>query len=348
MSKKIMIMAGGTGGHVFPGLAVAEALRNKGHNVCWLGTRNGIEDRLVPAAGIHLNYIDIAGVRGKGISGLFKAPFRILRALAQSVSVIRKEKPDCVLGMGGFVAGPGGLAARLCGIPLVIHEQNAIAGTTNRILSRMAKRVLQAFPDTFAAGKKVQTVGNPVRQNLPVSIDQQRERLHVLIVGGSLGAKAINDVMPEVAAQLDAVSVWHQTGKQQQSDVMQAYGNNNHVRVDAFIDDMAAAYAWADVLICRSGAMTVSEVAAVGLPAVFIPFPHAIDDHQTANANILAGRDAAIIMQQHEMSGEKLVSLLQDFQQHPQKRKTMAANAAKLGVRDAAEKVMSVCLEVAR
>lgn len=348
MSKKIMVMAGGTGGHVFPGIAVANALCEVGHHVCWLGTRTGIEARLVPQAEIPLHFIEIAGVRGKGVVGLIKAPWLILRAIKQSLGIIRREKPDCVLGMGGFVAGPGAVAAKLLGIPLVIHEQNAVAGTTNRILSGVANRVLQAFAGTFAGNKKAQTVGNPVRKNLPHYESVTREQFHVLVVGGSLGAKAINDLLPKVLKQIDNVAVWHQTGKNQQQEIAEAYATMPNARVEAFIDDMAAAYAWADMVVCRAGAMTVSEIAAVGLPAIFIPFPHAIDDHQTANANTLVKANAALLIQQRDLSEQGLVALLKDLKAQPEKRRAMANAAAAQGIRDAAEKVMKNCLEVAR
>lgn len=344
--SKIMIMAGGTGGHVFPGLAVAQVLREQGHEIAWLGTANGIEARLVPAANIPLHFLSVVGLRGKGLAHLIKAPFKIIAALMQALSILRKEKPACVLGMGGFVAGPGALAAKFLGIPLVIHEQNAIAGTTNRLLSGLANRVLQAFAGTFEPSKKAQTVGNPVRKQLPIKQAESHDKLQVLVVGGSLGAQAINQVLPEVAKAMADVAIWHQTGKDQEQSVQAAYGDFADVRVSAFIDDMAAAYAWADVVICRAGAMTVSEIAAVGLPAIFVPYPYAIDDHQTANANILAKQNAAIVLPQAEMSSDKLVGYLRDFQQNPEKTRQMAANAAQLGVRDAAETVANVCLEL--
>ena len=348
MSKKIMVMAGGTGGHVFPGIAVANALREAGHEVCWLGTRAGIEARLVPQADLPLHFIDMAGVRGKGFVGLLKAPWLILRAIKQAISIVRREKPHCVLGMGGFVAGPGAVAAKLLGIPLVIHEQNAIAGTTNRILSGVANRVLEAFAGTFKDNKKAQTVGNPVRKNLPQQKTAAGEQLNVLVVGGSLGAKAINDLLPKVLKQIDGVAVWHQTGKSQQQEITGAYASMKNARVDAFIDDMAAAYAWADLVVCRAGAMTVSEIAAVGLPAIFVPFPYAIDDHQTANANTLVKVNAAMMIQQRDLSEQGLVELLNDLKAKPEKRRAMANAAAAQGIRDAAEKVMKNCLEVAR
>lgn len=346
MSKKIMIMAGGTGGHVFPGLAVADVLREQGHEVIWLGTQAGIEARLVPAAAIPLHFISVVGLRGKGAAHLLKAPFKILKALYQSLKVVKKERPDCVLGMGGFVAGPGAVAAKLMGIPLVIHEQNAVPGTTNRLLAKHAKRVLQAFANSFDEKVAAQTIGNPVRKNLPQAQFKQREKLHVLVIGGSLGAQAINQVMPDVFKALNGkIALWHQAGAGQYEQVKQVYGNTD-VRLEAFIDDMATAYNWADVVICRAGAMTVSEVAAVGLPAIFIPLPQAIDDHQTANARTLTDKQAAILLPQKELTVAKLVEYLQAFAEQVELRQTMAQQSAQLGVRDAAEKAATACLEL--
>lgn len=348
MSKKIMIMAGGTGGHVFPGLAVANELIEQGHQVFWLGTEAGIEARLVPAADIPLHFISVVGMRGKGLGHLLKAPFKLLKALYQSWRVIKKECPDCVLGMGGFVAGPGAVAAKLTGIPLVIHEQNAVPGTTNRLLAKRADCVLQAFANSFASNIKTQTIGNPVRKNLPEAQVQEHEKLRVLVLGGSLGAQAINQLMPDVLKQMnDDIELWHQAGPSQYEEVKQVYGNTS-VRLEAFIDDMAAAYAWADVVVCRAGAMTVSEVAAVGLPAIFIPLPHAIDDHQTANAKTLADNGAAILLPQKELSKEKLVEYLQAFAADIDLRRRMAENSKQLGVRNAAEKAATACLELAQ
>lgn len=346
MSKKIMIMAGGTGGHVFPGLAVAEELRQQGHEVFWLGTKVGIENRLVPAANIPLHYINVVGLRGKGMLHLAKAPFKILQALFQAMRVVKQEQPDCVLGMGGFVAGPGAIAAKLKGIPLVIHEQNAVPGTTNRLLAKRANKVLQAFPNSFEAAIGAQTIGNPVRASLPATQFKQQEKLNVLVIGGSLGAQAINQVMPAVLEQLkDKIELWHQAGPSQYESCKAAYGHAG-VRLEAFIDDMAAAYQWADVVICRAGAMTVSEIAAVGLPAIFVPLPHAIDDHQTANAKTLADKGAAILLPQTEMSAEKIIDYLNAFSEQKDMRQQMAEKAALLGVRDAAKKAAQVCLEL--
>ncbi|CAA0083855.1 UDP-N-acetylglucosamine--N-acetylmuramyl-(pentapeptide) pyrophosphoryl-undecaprenol N-acetylglucosamine transferase [BD1-7 clade bacterium] len=365
--KQVLIMAGGTGGHVFPGLAVASELLGDGHSVTWLGTRKGIESRLVPEQGIDIQYIDITGVRGKGAAGLLLAPFRILKALLQSRRLIRQIKPDAVLGMGGFAAGPGGLAARLMGIPLVIHEQNAVAGTTNRILARFAKRILQAFPDAFPAGEMV---GNPVRQSIcdqhaqDISTAQSPSQqgasvLRVLVVGGSLGAKAINDVMPDVAKVMgQRIQVRHQTGKGHVDVVADAYRQagldvstdlsaNTGVWVNAFIDDMADAYQWANLVICRSGAMTVSEIAAAGKTAVFVPFPFAIDDHQTANARWLSDNDAAVLMPQPEMNVDSLQEVIELMVNDPQVIDTMQQKAREMAIVDAATRVAGVCLEEA-
>lgn len=349
--KHVMIMAGGTGGHVFPGLAVAAELEKRQHKVSWMGTHSGIEARLVPAHGIPLRYIDIAGVRGKGLAGLLLAPWRIAHAFFQSLAILRQERPDCLLGMGGFVAGPGAIAGKCLGIPLVIHEQNAIAGTTNRLLARLANRVLQAFPGALSAAGKVLTVGNPVRENLPHKNDGDigDRPLHLLVLGGSLGAKALNDVMPEVMRILvSSVDIRHQAGNKQIDNVAADYRAMPQVSVSAFIDDMADAYQWADLVLCRAGAMTVSEIAAVGLPAIFVPYPHAIDDHQTANANALVKAGAAIVIQQAQMIAADLAATIDRLNQDRVLLQEMAAKAAAAGIRDAASQVADNCLEVAR
>lgn len=343
--KKIMIMAGGTGGHVFPGLAVAEKLRQQGHEVCWLGTEKGIEARLVPQANIAIDYIDAVGVRGKSFMHLLTAPFKIVSALMQALKIIKQQQPQVVLGMGGFASGPGALAAKLLGIPLVIHEQNAIAGTTNRIAAKLAKRVLQAFDNTFTPSAMVITVGNPVREHLPHYQLAEKSDLHVLVVGGSLGAQAINALLPEVLSAQPHWQIWHQTGVAQLETVKAAYGEKP-AKVEAFIEDMASAYAWADIIVCRAGAMTVSEVAAVGVPAIFIPYPHAIDDHQTANAQYLVKQNAAFLLPQENMTKDSVEKLLQQLQ-ITDVRRTLSENALRLAIRNAAQEVSQQCLEVA-
>ncbi|NRB41442.1 MAG: undecaprenyldiphospho-muramoylpentapeptide beta-N-acetylglucosaminyltransferase [Pseudomonadales bacterium] len=351
--KHILIMAGGTGGHVFPGLAVAEQLILLGHEVSWLGTSAGIEAKLVPAAGIELHIIDIAGVRGKGLKGLFLAPFKIVHAVVQSIAVIKKVKADCVLGMGGFAGGPGGVAAKLLAKPLLIHEQNAVAGTTNKILAPLAKRVLQAFPAAFAGNNKATTVGNPVRADIKAVYENDDENLHVLVLGGSLGAKAINELMPELVNVMGTrIQLWHQTGVRHIDDVKALYKNadikaSDQIKVAAFIDDMAAAYAWADVVICRSGAMTVSEIAVAGLPAIFIPYPFAIDDHQTANAKWLVDENAAFLMPQEAMTVASLEKILTSLIDDAQLLKNMQEKAESVAISNASETVAKICLELA-
>ncbi|MEH2921694.1 undecaprenyldiphospho-muramoylpentapeptide beta-N-acetylglucosaminyltransferase [Samsonia erythrinae] len=305
--KRLMVMAGGTGGHVFPGLAVAHHLMAQGWQVRWLGTADRMEADLVPKHGIEIDFIRISGLRGKGVLALLSAPMRIFQAVRQARAIMRRYQPDVVLGMGGYVSGPGGLAAWLCGIPVVVHEQNGIAGLTNRWLSHIAKKVLQAFPGAFP---KADVVGNPVRTDvlaLPAPEARFADRsgpVRVLVFGGSQGARVLNQVLPGVAAQLgERVTIWHQVGKGALAGVQQAYqdvGQTQH-RISEFIDDMAAAYAWADVVVCRSGALTVSEIAAAGLPALFVPFQHK-DRQQYWNALPLEKAGAAKIIEQPQFN----------------------------------------------
>ena len=357
-SLKVMIMAGGTGGHVFPALAVADVLRQAGAQLMWLGTGRGIENRLVPAANIPLHLIRVEGVRGRGFSGLIKAPFLVGYAIAQAIGILRREQPDVVVGFGGFASGPGGVAARVLGKPLVIHEQNAIAGTTNRLLARIATRVLSAFNGAFA---QAQVVGNPVRTAiaaLPAPAVRygerraQKAKLHVLVLGGSLGAKAINELVPEALAQLPVESrpdVWHQAGKDHAQITAALYEQQSvTARVDAFIDDMAAAYGWADVIVCRAGALTVSELMAAGVAAILIPLPSAIDDHQTQNAAILSRAGAGTSVAQRELTPAKLAALLMMHINEPEQSMNMAEKARLLALPNAAETVANICVEVAR
>jgi UDP-N-acetylglucosamine--N-acetylmuramyl-(pentapeptide) pyrophosphoryl-undecaprenol N-acetylglucosamine transferase len=344
-------MAGGTGGHVFPGLAVAKQLQILGCSVNWLGTRKGIEAELIPSANIPIDYIQINGVRGKGVKGLILAPFKIISAIIQSITILRKLKPSCVLGMGGFVAGPGAIAAKLLGIPLVIHEQNAIPGTTNKILSKVANRVLAAFPDTFSKATNAIVVGNPVRSGFEKEVTEiSNDRpMHLLVLGGSLGAKAINEILPQLIQSLHfEVELWHQTGRAHFELTKDIYGNNvMGAKIEPFINDMAKAYQWADIVICRSGAMTVSEVAVAGLPAIFIPYPHAIDDHQTANAQWMVRNNAAYLLPQSEMSIEKLSEILTEINANRDKLEKMKMNAKRMGIHNAAERVAQYCMELA-
>jgi UDP-N-acetylglucosamine--N-acetylmuramyl-(pentapeptide) pyrophosphoryl-undecaprenol N-acetylglucosamine transferase len=322
-SPRILIMAGGTGGHVFPALAVAHELRARGAEVSWLGTRAGIEAELVPQAGIAIDYISITGLRGKGALGWLLAPLRIVRALWQAWAVLRRRRPQAVLGLGGFASGPGGLAAWLSGRPLLIHEQNAVAGLTNRLLSRVAQTVMQAFPHTFADGARVMTCGNPVRREI-VAVTSPEQRyaahqgaLHLLVIGGSLGAMALNETLPRAMARLPAAQrpvVRHQSGRRHLAQAQQIYREAGvEAEVVPFIDDMAAAYDWADLVLCRAGALTVSELAAAGAPALLVPYPHAVDDHQTRNAAFLVDAGAALLLPQHALNDEMLAATLQSF-----------------------------------
>lgn len=354
-ARRVLIMAGGTGGHVFPALAVAEELRERGIAVSWLGTRRGIEADLVPGADFPLHFIDVVGLRGKsGVVGKLKAPFGLLKALWQAIGVVRRVGPQCVLGFGGFASGPGGLAARLLGKPLVIHEQNAVAGTTNRILQKLATRVLQAFPNALAKGEHC---GNPVRREISaLEAPQSRltfvagQRLRLLVLGGSLGALAINQVLPEALAIVPVTerpTVLHQCGQKHLDLTRKAYEEAGvDADVVAFVDDMAAAYGTADFVICRAGALTVSELTAAGLGSVLIPYPHAIDDHQSENARWLADNDAAVMMQQKDLNPEALATLLKDLLVNKQQLVAMAVAARALALPDAVSTVADVCEEV--
>lgn len=351
--KRIMVMAGGTGGHVFPALAVARELRSRGVEIEWFGTQRGIESQLVPANEIPLHFIDVAGVRGKGVMALLKAPFLLMKAVSQARALLKERQPDAVLGMGGFASGPGGLAARMLGIPVVIHEQNAVAGTTNRYLSRLAKRVMEAFPGSLPKGE---LCGNPVREEISqlpepaLRLQRNGDHLHLLVLGGSLGAQAINDVLPEAIKRLPANErplIWHQAGRDRAVQTSEKYSDAGvDAQVVSFIDDMAEAYGWADLVVCRAGALTVSELAAAGVGSVLIPFPHAIDDHQTRNGQWLVNNDAARMMQQAEMSPEKLAVMLQQLLADREQLLAMASSARQLAQPQATEMVANACQEV--
>jgi len=362
MVKKAMIMAGGTGGHVFPALAVAEALRGHGVEVRWLGTRRGMESQQVPKHGFPIDYISISGLRGKGKLSLLLAPFRLLLAMAQALWIMLRYRPQVVLGMGGFVTGPGGVVARLLGRPLVIHEQNAIAGLTNRLLAKIATRVLEAFPGAFRNSQRVRHTGNPVRATitqLPVPQSRFEGRngpLRILVVGGSQGALALNQIVPEAIAGLPAElrpEVWHQCGRHhcEQSEAVYRQAGIE-ARVMPFIDDMNSAYEWADVVICRAGAMTVAELAAAGVGAILVPFPFAVDDHQTANGRYLAEHGAAEIIPQPQLKPETLAERLEELAHDAlggrERILKMAEQAHSLAMPNATEEVMNQCLEVMR
>ncbi len=349
-----LIMAGGTGGHVFPALALAQELSNQGHTVEWLGTARGIESRLVPAAGYPLHTLAIGGLRGHGLSTKLAAPWRVARAVWQAAKVIVKVKPQVVVGLGGFAAGPGGIAARLLRKPLVIHEQNAIAGTTNKILARVANKTLVAFPNALANS---QCIGNPVREAIeavPTPAARFADRtapLRLLVLGGSLGAVAINKVVPAALRAMPEElrpQVRHQTGEKHITDTLAFYREAKvNADVIAFIDDMAEALGWADLIVCRAGALTVAELAAVGVASVLVPFPFAIDDHQTANARFLEGAGAAIVKQQHELTDDVLRQLLTALLADRTKLLAMAEAARTLAVPRSARIFAEICLEQA-
>lgn len=357
-APRILIMAGGTGGHVFPALAVAQELRRRGAVVSWLGTRAGIEAELVPEAGIDIDYISISGLRGKGALGWLLAPLRIVRALGQALMVLRRRQPQAVLGLGGFAAGPGGLAAWLSGRPLLIHEQNAVAGLTNRLLSRVAKQVMQAFPGTFPDEPWVSTCGNPVRPQIAaLPAPQPRYAGHdgplrLLVVGGSLGAMALNETLPRALALLapgQRPLVRHQSGRRHLEQVQESYrAAGVEVELLPFIEDMAAAYDWADLVLCRAGALTVSELAAAGVAAVLVPYPHAVDDHQTRNAAFLVDAGAALLLPQSTMNAETLAATLQRFCADPAVGRVelvaMAQAARALARPEATAMVAEACL----
>lgn len=353
---RVLIMAGGTGGHVFPGLAVARELIARGIEVVWLGTERGIEARAVPGSGlsIALETIDVRGVRNTGVLNWLLLPFTLTRAMWQAFKVLRRRKPDVALSFGGFVAGPGGIVAWLTRTPLLIHEANAVAGFTNKWLALCARQVLTGFPNGFPTLAHSRQVGNPVRmeiarvENPQARLATRSGPLRVLVVGGSQGARVFNEVVPQAIKLLPAASrpqLRHQCGRNQRATTLAAYGDAE-VEVMEFIDDMAAAYGWADVVIARSGAMTVAELAAAGCCALLVPFPHAVDDHQTANARYLASRHAALLLPQNEFTPQRVATLLQEFADNRALIVKLASAARGLAVIDAVDLVASACEEV--
>ena len=353
MSKTILIMAGGTGGHVFPGLAVADEMRSRGWNVVWMGARGGLEARLVPARGYPVEWIRAVALRGKGLAAKLLLPLNLLIGFWQSGIAIFRIRPDVVLGMGGYVAFPGGMMASLLARPLAVHEQNAIAGLTNRVLAGVADKSLAAFPDAL---KNAEWTGNPVRAEI-AAIAQPAARyagrsgpLRLLVVGGSLGAQALNDAVPKALALIPEgirPSVLHQAGEKNLAALKHNYQSSG-VRGEllAFIDDMARRYAEADLVICRAGAMTIAELSAGGMASVLVPFPHAVDDHQSANARFLADQGAAILLSQKELTAEALANLVRSLDRKA--LLAMAEQARSLGKPDAARIVADRCAELAR
>ncbi len=349
----LMVMAGGTGGHVYPAIAVADHLQARGWDVVWLATEGGMENRLIADKPYQKAMITMRGVRGKGLLGWVLLPLKLLLAFKQSVSALRKHQPNVVLGMGGFAAFPGGMMAKLLGKPLVIHEQNSVAGLTNKVLSHLANQVLAAFPAAF--GEKALLVGNPVRDDITtlptpaVRYAVQKGRLKVLVVGGSLGAAALNEVLPKALATLPEAQrpeVIHQAGEKHIATLEANYqAAGVQAETKAYINDMASQYAWADIVVCRAGALTIAELACVGVASVLVPFPFAVDDHQTTNAQYLSENGAAILIQQTAFSVEKVSALLQQLTREG--CLSMAENARALAKPEAANAVAKVCMTLA-
>jgi UDP-N-acetylglucosamine--N-acetylmuramyl-(pentapeptide) pyrophosphoryl-undecaprenol N-acetylglucosamine transferase len=350
-------MAGGTGGHVYPALAVAKALQAHAREIVWLGTHQGIESRIVPAAGIDIEWISVKGLRRKGALAMLIAPLQIGWALLQSLSIILRRRPAAVLGMGGFASGPGGVAAWLTRRPLVIHEQNAAAGMTNRLLARLARVVLQAFPGSFNSSVDAETVGNPVRADI-AAVAPPEERyanrqgpLRVLVLGGSQGALALNRTVPAALALLDPAirpEVRHQCGERTLEIARAAYEEAGAAAdLLPYIEDMASAYAWADLVVCRAGALTVAELCAVGVPALFVPYPAAVDDHQTANARPMENAGAAMIIQESELSPAHLAAQLGDWLQSREALQQRAVQARTLSCPESLNRITEICLQQA-
>ncbi len=355
MNAPVLVLAGGTGGHIFPGLAVADELRARGVAVVWLGGTQGLESTLVPKAGLPLEQVRVAGVRGKGIRTLVAAPWQLARAVWDALEIVRRHRPRAAIAFGGYASAPGGVAARLCGVPLLVHEQNRVPGLTNRLLARLAQRVLCGFPGAF--GHRAGAVGNPVRAAIAgvpspsARLGGRNGALRVLVLGGSQGARALNRALPAALARLPAgtCDVRHQAGRTGIDEARDAYARHAvAAQIDAFIDDMAAAYAWADVVVCRAGALTLAELCAAGASAVLVPFPHAVDDHQARNAEYLVEHGAAILLREGPQFAETLATALADLAAARGVVLGMAEAARRLAAPDAARRIADACLEEAR
>lgn len=348
-----VIMAGGTGGHIFPGLAVAKELQNRSWDVSWLGSAGGMEVELIGNTDIPLSLISIAGLRRNGLLGWIKAPFTLIKAMFQALSIMRKINPDIVIGFGGFASGPGGIASVLSRRPLLIHEQNAVAGLTNKILARFASKVFQAFPMAFNKVRSVETVGNPIRSEI-INLNKTKKIksvVNILIVGGSRGARVFNEVLPVILSPLilnKKISVRHQCGKNNSKSTDENYRKNkidqkHELKVEEFIENMEQAYLWADLVICRAGALTVSEVAAVGISAIFVPYPYAVDDHQTKNALWLAEKGAAMLIDESKLKSESSRNEITALVEEPERIVEMGAQAKKIAYLKATEIMVSTC-----
>jgi len=358
MTAPILIMAGGTGGHVFPALAVARVLRARNQEIVWLGSRRGIETQLVPDNGFVLEATRVSGLRGKGLWSWFMAPLKLLLAVFDAMRVVLRHRPKLVLGMGGFASGPGGLAAWMLGRPLIIHEQNSVAGLTNRLLAGLAREVLEAFPGSFSAGTRARLVGNPVRPDIAglpepaVRFDGRHGRMRVLVLGGSQGARVLNETVPAAIHLLGGgqpCAIWHQSGLTDLERTRQAYQSAGiDARVEAFIDDIAESYGWADLVICRAGALTISELAAAGLGSILVPYPTAVDDHQTKNARYLVAAGAAVLMAQAELNAQLLAAELRRCCDDRALLVDRAVRARSLARPHATNDVAELCLSMVR
>lgn len=350
-SKKVLIMAGGTGGHVFPGIALAEALKENNIDVSWLGTEGGMEANWVNNAHIPFQYISIKGLRGNGLKGWLAAPLNVAKAWSQARKIMQTIQPDLVLGMGGFVCGPGGLAAKSLGIPLVLHEQNAIPGLTNKLLAPFSRLVITAFPQQKITGKNVINIGNPVRAGLEqIELVENTQPCHLLVLGGSRGALALNETLPKALALMDEEIrpvVKHQTGEKTLKQAQRAYADAG-VQADIvpFIDNMLMAYASADMLLCRSGALTVSELMACARPAIMVPYPHAVDDHQTANAKALVDLEGGEIINQADLTPEVLAKALTVWCEEPQKRVDASISIREKSKTQATQKIVEQLIQI--
>lgn len=352
-AKTFLIMAGGTGGHVYPALATARMLCEQGDSVAWLGSQHGMEEGIIKAEGLPFYALSISGLRGKGLMTLLLAPFKLVLALMQAFRVIWQVKPDCVLGMGGFAAGPGGVAAKLLAKPLIIHEQNAVAGLTNRWLSKIANKVLGAFPHAFPAASEMTLTGNPLRTEIcdlyfrPQKELSAQRKVNLLVLGGSLGAAKLNTCVPKAIALLARdiqPDIRHQSGKQKYDDCRSAYASESvEAKVVSFIDDMGAAYQWADFVICRAGALTISELCVAGLGAILVPYPHAVDDHQTRNAQMMEQGGAAWLLADDKLSPETLAEMLLPLLEKRERLTLLAKAARKLAKPEATELVAAEC-----
>ncbi len=353
MKKSILIAAGGTGGHVFPGLALAQAFQAQGYEVTWMGTTKGIEAKVIPKTEIPIDYLQVSGLRGKGLFSLFLAPFKLLRALVQTYQIFKIRKPDLVMGFGGFVSGPAGIMAFLTGTPYVLHEQNAIPGLTNRYLSHIAQYVFASFKEAFPEKKNVIVTGNPVRAEIlalsepQIRFQEHTGPLRLLVLGGSQGALRINEIVPRALVKINMpMVVKHQCGETSYESTLQTYSVLNiECEIMKFIDDMASAYAWADVVVCRAGATTIAELMAVGLGAILIPYPHAVDDHQTKNGLYLVKANAAVMIAQQDLTAEVLAATLEKIATRDEcLRMALAAKSIYQG--DAVKTIINYCEEV--